>query len=176
MKFKFLSLFFSAPFILLISKNVYAHCPLCTIGAAAVAGGAAYYGVSPLVIGVFIGGFAVSMGMWISRLIKKRYVPFQRTLIVLFSFFATILPIMAVMKEITPFYISLIGGYGTLLNRTYLINLFFLGSIPGGLIVSATPWISRKITYIRKGKIIPFQGTLLTILFLIIFGALLQLI
>lgn len=173
MKFKNLFSFFIFPLILL-SKGVYAHCPLCTIGAAAVAGGAAYYGVNQLVIGLFIGGFAISMGMWIARLIKKKYVPFQTILIVLISFFTTILPLLPLMKEVAPLYISLFGGYGTLLNRTYVINLFFIGSIPGGIMVGIAPWLSKKITSLRKGKRMPFQGIMITLLLLIIAGVILQ--
>ncbi len=175
MKFKNLFLF-SIFLLILLVRNAYAHCPLCTIGAATVAGGAAYFGVSQLVIGLFMGGFAVSVGLWVAKLIKKRYIPFQTTLITLFSFVTTILPLLPLMKEITPLYIHLLGGYGTMLNRTYLLNLFFIGSIPGGAIVAITPWISQKITALRQGKIIPFQGVTLTILLLLIVGISLQLI
>lgn len=170
---KLLPLFF---FSFLLVKETYAHCPLCTIGAAAAAGGAAYLGVSQIVIGLFIGGFAVSIGWWISRLIKKKYIPFQKTLIILFSFATTILPLLMILNETRPFYISLAGDYGSFLNRTYLINMFLVGSIIGGIIVSITPWMSNQLTKLRHGKMIPFQGVILTLLLLLIIGVIIQLL
>lgn len=153
-----------------------AHCPLCTMGAAAAAGGAVWLGVSNAAIGVFIGAFAVSMGWWIGKLIKKQYVPFQRSGIVAISFFTTVLPLLPMMEGIQPFYISLFGSYGSLLNRTYIINLFLAGSLLGGLIVCLTPWMSNILTKWRNGKMIPFQGILLTFLLLILTGAIMQVV
>ena len=164
----FLSIFFV--------KNVEAHCPLCTIGAGAVAGGAVYLGVNQAAIGVFIGAFAVSMGWWVSRLIKKQFIPFQKWALIILSFVLTIFPILIIMSDIQPLYISIMGGYGTLLNRTYLLNLFLIGSVIGGITLSLTPWLSSKITKLRKGKMVPYQGIILTFLPLIIIGVIMQLV
>ena len=168
--------FLGLPLFLALMQSAYAHCPLCTVGAAAAAGGAAWLGVSKVVIGVFIGAFAVSIGWWVSTLIKKQYVPFQRPLIILFSFVTTIFPLLGldVMQSIYPVYVSLAGDYGSLLNRTYILNLFLIGSILGGLMVSVTPWLSRKITIMRNGKMLPYQGILLTFLLLVISSAIIE--
>ncbi len=152
----------------------YAHCPLCTIGAVALASGATWLGVQKIVVGVFIGAFAVSTGWWFSNLIKKKYVPFQKAAIILFSFAATVLPIAHLINDIYPVYISLFGSYGTLLNRTYTVNLFVIGAIIGGIIVSAAPLLSREITKYRHGKKIPYQGIALTFVLLILAGIVLQ--
>ena len=160
----------------LIVKAVNAHCPLCTAGAAAAAGGAAWLGVNNAAIGVFIGAFAVSMGWWISSLIKKRYMPFQRQSIIAISFATTVPPLMPVMKGIYPVLISIAGDYGSLLNRTYLINAFLMGSIIGAFIVSITPWLSKKITDACKGKTLPYQGITLTFGLLAIAGISLQIL
>src|SRR3989344_8592817 len=174
MKFK---IFFLLFFSLALVKNAYAHCPLCTVGAAAAAGGAAWLGVSKIVIGVFIGAFAVSIGWWVSNLIKKGYVPFQGPLIILFSFATTVFPLLSleVMQSNYPLLITLAGDYGFLLNRTYILNLFFIGSVIGGLLVSITPWLSGRITMIRDGKKVPYQGILLTFALLIIFSSIIEL-
>jgi len=151
------------PLILFLFTNVNyvsAHCPLCTAGALVAAGGAAYFGVSNLIIGLFIGAFAVSIGWWVSKLIKKQYIPYQRLIIIALSFITTVLPLLSTLKEFYPWYISIIGGYGSLLNRTYLINLFLIGSIIGGVIVLLTPFISNLITKLRKGRILPFQAVI----------------
>ncbi len=158
----------------LMAENVMAHCPLCTIGAAAAAGGASLLGVKNIVIGIFIGAFAASIGLWVSRVIKKKYVPFQDALIVLFSFVATVVPMMPIITGFYPLYISLAGEYGSLLNRTYLISLFLVGSVMGAFIMSITPWLSSRITKIRDGKMVPYQGIALTLLLLVVVGVILQ--
>lgn len=176
MKSKLFLLGFIFSFLLVSVKFAEAHCPLCVVGAATVAGGAVWLGVNEAIVGVFIGAFAVSIGWWISRMIKKKYIPFQKTLIILISFATTIFPILSLFKGFYPFYISVMGGYGSLLNRTYLINLFLLGSIIGGLIVCITPMLSRKISSLREGKIIPYQGTTLTLILLIFLSGIIYII
>lgn len=169
-------LFLLIPFVLIFSlKQVEAHCPLCVIGAGAAAGGAASLGVNQAVIGIFIGGFAISMGWWVANLIKKQFVPGQKWILIIASFLLTIIPIMPMMIDVQGIYISLMGGYGTLLNRTYVINEFLIGSLVGGFIVTFTPWLSNKITTMRKEKIIPYQGIILTFALLIIAGGIVQL-
>ncbi len=159
---------------LLLVTNVYAHCPLCTVGAAAAATGAAWFGVDKIIIGIFTGAFAVSLGWWISRMLKKQYIPYQRTTLILLSFATTILPLLKIMEGFSSIYISLAGDYGSLLNRTYLINKFLMGSIFGGVIVSLTPWLSGRITKLRAGKMIPFQGIILTLSLLVILSVIIQ--
>ncbi|MBI3032491.1 hypothetical protein HYY69_03380 [Candidatus Woesearchaeota archaeon] len=154
---------------------VSAHCPLCTIGAAAVAGGAAWMGVNHVVIGLFIGAFAMSLGYWIAKLIKKQYFPLQSLVIIAFSYLSTIIPLIPLLKSNYPLFISLYGDYGTWLNKTYLFNLFVIGSLLGGLIVVLGPWLSKKLTNLRSGKMIPYQGVLLTFSMLLLVGVLVQL-
>ena len=51
---------FLVPFLFIFMVDeVLAHCPLCTAGAAVAVGGAAWLGVSKIIIGLFIGAFAV---------------------------------------------------------------------------------------------------------------------
>ena len=161
------------PFLL---KIAYAHCPLCTIGAAAAAGTASYFGLNKAIIGIFIGAFAVSIGWYASKLIKRRVIPLQKALLISLSFFATIIPLIPLIESNYPFPVFLFGGYGSLFNRTYLLNLFLLGSIIGGFIVLITPWLSEKITKLRYGKFVPFQGILLTFALLIISSITIELI
>src|SRR3989338_315939 len=143
-------------------KAAYAHCPLCTVGAAAAAGGAAYFGVSSSIIGIFIGAFAASVGWYAANLIKKQYIPYQRAALVAFSFLTTIIPLLPLLGAQEPLSIFMFGDYGSWFYRTYLVNLFLIGSVIGGLIVCITPWMSRKITELRNGKLIPSQGIILT--------------
>ena len=167
-------LFFS--FFLLFIKGVQAHCPLCTAGAAIAAGGAAYFGVHNAVIGLLIGAFAISTGLWFSRIIKKKYIPAQKKVIVFLSFVLTLFPILPIINQTYPLYISLFGDYGTLFHRTYVLNISLLTGIFGGTIVSLSPWLSKKVSLLRDGKIFPFQGVILTLILLLITSAILQVV
>src|SRR3989338_6146090 len=94
-------------------RSALAHCPLCTMGIAAAAGGAAYLGVDKAAIALFVGAFAVSTGWWIARKIKRKVIPFQMTGIILLSFLLTIIPLLPLLDRIYPIYISVAGDYGS---------------------------------------------------------------
>ena len=173
--------FFIFPlFFIFLARLVSAHCPLCTIGAAAVAGGAVWLGISKIVVALFIGAFSMSMGIWIGNRIniwlKKDYIPHQRQLLVLVIFLLTLIPIIPFFSITSGYYLSLFGEYGTLFNRTYTYNSSLISSIFGSIIVLSAPKLSSKLSKMRNGKIFPFQGTLITLITLLIIGTLLQLI
>lgn len=157
-------------------RSTLAHCPLCTMGVAAAAGGAAYLGIDKAIIALFVGAFAVSTGWWVGKKIRKKIMPFQTAGIVVLSFLLTVLPLLPLLDRIYPLYISILGGYGTLLNRTYVFNLSLVTSLLGGIIVGITPWLSKKLSVLRKEKVFPFQGVLLTIGLLLAMGVLLQVV
>ena len=161
-------LFFSLIFSLFFVEFVSAHCPLCTIGAGAAAAGAVWLGVQKVAVAVLIGGFAMSMGMWFSRIIKKKYFRYQDLTVVIGVFLLTVSPLLPIIGQTTGFYLSLFGNYGSLFNRTYVLNLSLFSSLLGGVIVYFSPLLSKKVTKLRRNKIIPFQGIILTIFLLII--------
>jgi len=163
-------------FSILLIPGVLAHCPLCVVGAAAAAGGAMWLGVSKVVVGLFIGAFAMSMGMWIARMIKKDYIPFQNSILIISIFLLTFFPMMPIFSAMGPFYISLAGGYGTLLNQTYMVDYSLFSGLLGGLIVLISPRINKKIKDIRSGEGIPFQGILIAFSLLLISGTIIQLV
>jgi len=146
----------------LIVKNVEAHCPLCTGGAALATAGAVWLGISKAVVGIFIGALGASTGFWFSKLIKKKFISYQDEIITFLSFLLTVVPLMPLISQIVPIYLSITGDYGSLLNRTYLINISILTSIIGGIIVLISPAFSKKIKDWRNGKMIPYQGISLT--------------
>lgn len=149
---------------------VSAHCPLCTIGAGAAAGAAVFLGVSKVVVALFIGGFSMSMGLWMSRLIKKKYFKFQDFIVGIAVFLLTFLPLLPIFNTLGPLYLPFIGEYG----RTYVFNYSLASGLLGGLLVFYSPFFSRKLTELRNGKLIPFQGILLTLVLLIVIGGLIQ--
>lgn len=165
--------FFIFPFVFVfltsLIKIVSAHCPLCTIGAGAAGGLAVWLGVSKVVVALFLGGFAMSMGMWFSRIPKKKYIPYQKTIIIAVVFLSTVIPLLPLFSAVGPIYLSFIGEYGTTLAFNYSIG----GSILGGLVVFVSPTLNKKIKQ-KRGKGIPFQGVLITLGLLAIFGTAIQ--
>lgn len=169
---KLLTLPVTAFIIAFLTDFISAHCPLCTIGAGAAAGAAVWIGISKVVVALFIGAFAMSMGMWFSNLkfFRKKYIPFQKYLIILVVFLTTLLPLLPLFSAIGPLYVPFTGEYGT----TYVLDYSIVTGIFGGLIVLSSPGISRSLTKIRKGKMIPFQGITITFLLLIMTGGIIQ--
>lgn len=163
----FIFVIFVISISILLIPSVHAHCPLCTMGAMAAASGASYLGVSNAIVGLFTGAFAVSTGWWVADRIKKKYLPHQKALLIISSFLLTIVPIVYLIMDYYPIYISWGGAYGSIFNRTYIFNKFLVGSIIGGAVLFFTPWLSKKITEWRKGKMVPYQGLSLTFLILI---------
>ncbi|MEK6886335.1 MAG: hypothetical protein AABW88_00735 [Nanoarchaeota archaeon] len=157
---------------LVFIKQSFAHCPLCVMGAATLAMGASYMGVNKAIIGLFIGAFAVAIGWWVARLIKKQFIPHQKLVIILFSFLTTVIPMMSYISGAYPLYVPFLGQYGT----TFAIDLFLTGSVLGGFVVLISPWLSEKVTEFRKGKQLPFQGLSLMFVVLLLLGTIIQLV
>jgi len=160
---------------LLFPTVALAHCPLCTAGAGLAALGAYWLGVNGLTVGVLLGAFAAALGLWIARLIKKKYIPQQDNVIGVFSWLTTILPLQMLLSDYTSIYINWSGSYGSLFNRTYPVNLFLIGGVVGGIVVYIAPSLSRAISEYR-GRTIPYQGIIATFSFLILISLITQFI
>ena len=158
---------------LLFPGVTLAHCPLCTAGAGLVAIGAYWIGVNGITIGVLLGAFAIALGLWVARLIRKKYIPQQNNAVAVFSWLTTIFPLKMLLSDYTSIYLSWGGSYGSLFNRTYPINLFLIGAIIGGLLIYLAPPLNRAIT-VRRGKAIPYQGMIVTFVLLIVVSLLTQ--
>ena len=132
-----------------------AHCPLCTIGAGAAAGGAAYFGVGASVLGAFIAAFAVAVGLWFARVLPKK-VPLQNPIIVVGSLLLTVLPLNPLLAAHQALYLP-IGEYGT----TFALNTYLVGAAIGAAIILLSPRISDYLTELREKKF-PYQTMVLT--------------
>src|SRR3989344_3714167 len=147
-------LFLLSLILLLFIPIVYAHCPLCTMAVGAGVVAAEYYGLDTTIIGLLVGAFAVSIGLWIGLKLKKEYIKFQLSLIVLASFLLTVVPIIMGIQS-DSIYLPLMS-FG--ITKVYWINKLLFGSIIGALLCLAGYWIH---TYIKKsrGKVLfPYQG------------------
>lgn len=165
----------SAGMSVLLPVKALAHCPLCTGGAGAAAALAAFFGVKYGAIAVFMGGFATALSLWLAHKVKKEYFTHQTTVLFALIYIGTLLPLYPFLKgDYISKYVSFGGEYGGWLNKTYLLDLFFIGAILGSLIVYFSPRLSRYITDKRGGKMIKFQGLGLTFVLLLLAGIILQ--
>lgn len=149
--------------------SVYAHCPLCTAAVGAAAVSAKYYGMDTTIIGLLIGAFGVSTGLWIGLKVK-RYFKFQLPVIILASFLLTIIPLLYISSDNIYLPLLLFGKSGSFLNKVYWVNKLLFGGIIGGL---ATLFAYLTHVYIKKfnGKVLfPFQGVIVTLVFLFASG------
>ncbi|MDP4008934.1 MAG: hypothetical protein Q8P71_00725 [bacterium] len=159
----------SVTVVLLMAPAVaLAHCPLCTVGAAAVGGIALALGVSSLVIGVFLGAAFFSMGWWFGNLASLRYGKRLFLPILIGTFLLSVIPLIPLFPEVAPLYISMWGEYGSLLHQTYVINLFVVGSLVGSGVVFVAPFVSSFITKRAQRQMVPYQGVIVTMVLLVI--------
>ena len=107
-----------------LMPSVYAHCPLCTAAVGAAAISAKYYGLDLSIIGLLIGAFGISTGLWIGLKIKKEYFKFQLTIIVVASFLLTVIPLLAISDDTIYLPVLLAGKSGSILNKVYFVEYF----------------------------------------------------
>ncbi len=161
--------------VFLFPKLAFAHCPLCTAGAGLLAVLAASLGISSVIVGMMIGAFATALGMWIARIPKREYLPYQRPILTTLIFLSTVIPIMPLIRHYAPLYVSFWGEYGTLFHNTYTINLFLAGVPLGVIVIWIAPYISKFMTRARNGKQLPYQGLGITFTLLILISLVIQL-
>ena len=75
---------------LFLAKTAYAHCPLCVAGAGAGLSLSRVLGIDDSITGVWVAAFLGAMSFWISNSIKKKYFPFQETIIYIVIFGTTV--------------------------------------------------------------------------------------
>lgn len=153
-----------------------AHCPLCTLGAGAAAVTARFLGAGTATIGIFLGAFSVALGSWMAAVIKRQFIPFQLEALAVLSFIGTILPLKPLFREDIPVPIFWLGDYGSILNRTYIFDIFLVSAIIGGLMMLFSKTISGWVSSLLKGPRIPYQGLAITFLSLIISATILEVV
>lgn len=166
-------LFFAAPLIILtmlavLAPSVSAHCPLCTAAVGAAAVSAKYYGLDASIIGLLVGAFGLSTGLWIGLKIRKEFFKLQLPIIVLASFLLTAVPLLHIDDDAIYSPLLLAGKAGSFLNRVYWVNKIFLGSVIGALITLSAYYTHIYIKKINGKVLFPFQGIAITLALLLI--------
>lgn len=169
---KFILLFFVTPPIMLaaLAPSVSAHCPLCTAAVGAAAVSAKYYGLDVSIIGLLIGAFAISTGLWAGLKIRKEFFKLQFPIIVLASFLLTVAPLLYISSDTIYVPLLLFGKAGSILNKVYWVNKVLLGSVIGGLVALSAYYSHICIKKINGKVLFPFQGIALTLAFLFASG------
>lgn len=165
-------LFAYAPIISLIilPQLVSAHCPLCTAITGAGIGVARGMGVDNSIIGLFLGAFVVSTGLWFNNWLKKKKIvfPFQEFLIVFASFILTIAPLYLTGIIINFEIVKSLPELSMLGLEVFGIDKLLFGTIVGILAIGVSFSFSNYIKK-RKGKVLfPYQGILFMIITLLI--------
>ena len=161
---------------LLAPLPTLAHCPLCTAGIGLVAIGAYWIGVKAMTIGVVLGALATVFGLWLDTLLKKKYLPYQRELVVSASWLLTLVPLRLLFADYASWYVDWFGEYGSFFNRTYIVNVFWVGAAIGTVLILLAPALSQSFTKLRRGRPWPFQGVALSIVIIIIASLIVQLL
>ena len=134
-------------------KLTFAHCPLCVAATGSAIAVARFYGVPDLITGTFVGAFIISIGSWVSRILKNRkhYIPFQQVIITTLSLSLFIM-------------IFLLARLITTLFDEFLIGMLI------GLFITYIAFIFNDFLRRRNGNknYVPFQIILVTITFLLI--------
>jgi hypothetical protein len=165
------SILFAALLMLLGTRSALAHCPLCTLGAGGAAALAAYLGIGAAPVGVFVGAFALAIGLWTAKFIRKRLVRGQDNIFGAASFASVVLPVSPLMGQYSPLYVPWMGDYG----RTFLIDNFLVGAVVGAAVLYVAPFLSKRLGRIRGNKMFPFQGMIITLVTLLLASATLEL-
>ncbi len=114
----FLAVFFALP--------AYAVCPVCTIAVGAGVGIAEKFGVDDTVIGLWVGGLAVSLVFWTLDWLKKKKINsvWTEPLTVFFYFFILVMPLFFIKANGYPI-------IGKELNKLWGIDKMLLGILIG---------------------------------------------
>lgn len=168
-----------SPFFLFFisAVTVKAHCPLCTGAVAGAAVAAKYYGMDLIIIGLFVGAFGISTGLWVGRKIKTEYFKFQLWAIVLLSFLLTVIPLRALSGENVYLPLRLFGDVGSMFNKVYWMDRLFFGSVAGGILSVSAFGVHNVLKKFNDDKVLfPFQGIALTLGALIIASMVVELV
>ncbi len=158
------------PMLVLFAGVAHAHCPLCTAAVGTAAVTAKYFGVDTSIIGVMIGAFGISTGLWVALAIKKKFkfIKFQTPLIVLASFLLTVIPLMPILSDTLYFPALFFGQPGSIFNQVHWINKMMLGSVLGGIAALAAYFAHNKVKAVRGRVLFPYQGIAFTLAALIV--------
>ena len=148
-------------FILLTSAPpAYAQCPAClvTIGGSVLL--SRYLGIDDLIIGIWVGGFIISFGLWTAKFIKKNYIKGQKWIITTVLWITTVWSLKLAKFIGNP--TCKIHGHDKLLTGIEVGTVVFLMAYGLDLLL-------RKYNKKNPGKaMFPYQKVILPVVLLLI--------
>ncbi|HMA05949.1 MAG TPA: hypothetical protein VKO45_08505 [Methanomicrobiales archaeon] len=169
----------AAAFLLLLGivPAASAHCPLCTAGAALGVGVARAYGVDDSIVGLLLGAFVASSGLWIDKLLKRRGIeyPLQAPLLVLGSLLLLAVPLYMTGTITNVGVVRALPGYPSIFGLGALgLDKLFAGLLIGTFLVAGVFTMSDRIIEKRGGKrLFRYQGMILMAISVAIFAVIL---
>lgn len=143
----------------LIWQPAKAVCPVCTIALGAGVGLCRWLGIDDVISGIWIGGLAVSIILWILNFIAKKQIsfPYSRFIISLLLYLIIIAPL---------YFLDIIGHP---LNRIWGMDKLLFGIIIGSIVFLLSFWFHNFLKNKNQGKsFFPYQKVVLPVLSLII--------
>ncbi len=150
-------------FMIISAIPVHAHCPLCTGAVAAGAVTAKYLGLDISIVGLLVGAFGISTGLWFGKKIKKEFFKFQLYAVAVLSFLLTVVPLRFISTDNIYLPLLLFGEPGSILNKIYWIDKLIFGSIIGGLLTFMGYWLHNYIKKVKGKVLFPYQGIAITV-------------
>ena len=159
--------------VIFIIPFVSAHCPLCTAAAGVGVGVARFYGVHDSIVGLLLGGFVVSTGLWLNNWLKKRKIniPLQNLILVALSFLLLVVPLYTTsiihsfdIVRATPQVYSMLG------MGIYGIDNLLFGIISGTLLTSVVFGFSDYLKEKNGKRLFVYQGLVFMLISLAIFS------
>lgn len=135
-KFLFLLIFVLGFIAFALPRQILAFCPVCVVTTGTGVGLFRWLGVDDTIIGLWIGGFVISISVWLSKKIKLQ------PLMIIIGFHSLSLLLFNQM-----------GMLAHPLNKLWGVNKLILGIIFGSLILISTPCLDKFLRSKNDGKI-----------------------
>lgn len=143
-----------------------AFCPMCVVATGAFLGIFRWLGVDDTIIGLWLGGFILSISMVFNNfLIKKGKKKRFQFFLILLVFYGLAILFLYQFGDLSPY------------NKIFGIDKIVFGIILGSLLLLFTPYLDRFLRRRNQGKIfISHQKVLVAVVLLIIFSFILYFI
>src|SRR3989344_5892903 len=152
---------FSFLFIILSVTPVFAHCPICSAATGTLVASARVVGVDDIVVGTFVGAFAISTAFWVSNFITRR---FKKTI----HFQPYVLSAISLVSTVISFYMS--NLLGTMPSFLYVLGMerLLFGMVIGSILsIVAFKMHTLLRRYNNNTNYLPFQVMVVSITILI---------